>query len=112
MRTYSDAELAAYLGEQGIPLDAYFLVGEPGADLPALYLPEIGFRYIVIEINDLACECKAFLARRGVRRFRDSMEWQAVAHVELWPGWERHAPVAPAWAADAEPGAAPDTGRM
>ena len=107
MRAYSDAELAEYLGADGIPLDAYSLIGEPGADLAALYLPEIGFRVMIMRNNELAVACKAFLAQRGARRFRDYTEWQAAAHAERWPGWERHAPVALS-AFQAEPIAAPD----
>jgi hypothetical protein len=62
VRAYTDAELAEHLGAHGIPLEAYMLIGEPGADLPALYLPEIGFRYTVIEIDELARACKLYLA--------------------------------------------------
>ena len=107
MRAYSDAELAEFLGAPGIPLDAYSLIGEPGADLAALYLPEIGFRCMISSNPKLACASKAFLARRGARRFRDTTEWQAAAHAERWPGWERHAPGAPGAESGRTP-AAPD----
>lgn len=90
VRAHSDAKIAEHLGTDGIPLDAYSLVGEPGSELIGLYLPDIGFRFLLIRTNDLARECKVFLGRRGARRFRDSTEWQAVAHAERWPGWERH----------------------
>jgi hypothetical protein len=56
-----------YLANSGVPLDAYYLVGPPGAEMPAIWMPEIGFRYIVIEIDDLAMACGEYLRRRGTR---------------------------------------------
>ncbi len=106
MRAYSDAELAEYLGADSIPLDAYSLIGEPGADLAALYLPEIGFRVMIMRNNGLAVACKAFLAQRGARRFRDYTEWQAAGTQS--GGRVGAAPPVALSAFQAEPIAAPD----
>jgi hypothetical protein len=94
VRTYSDTELAEYLGGGVVPLDAYSLFGEAPHDLPVFWLPEIGFRYLIIEDDELSRASKDFLARRGARRFRDEAEMQSTAHSERWAGWEQHAPVA------------------
>ncbi len=91
----SDEELAEYLGGRGIPLAAYSLVGEPGGDLPCFWLPEVGFRYVIIETAGLDRAATDFLARRGARRFPDAAAVLAAAHAERWPGWEQHSPVAP-----------------
>ncbi|WP_020470851.1 hypothetical protein [Zavarzinella formosa] len=93
-RVCSDEELAEYLGGRDIPLAAYLLVGEPGGDLPCVWLPEVGFRHIIIETAGLDHAATAFLARRGTRRFPDTTAVLAAAHVERWPGWEQRSPVA------------------
>ena len=88
VRTYSDIDVAEELGNYGVPLDAYSLVGEAPHELPAFWLPEIGFRYLVIEDDELSRACADFLARRGARRFRDAAEMLSAACSERWPGWD------------------------
>jgi hypothetical protein len=92
VRTYSDTELIEFLGELGVPLDAYSLVGDAPHDLPVIWLPDVGFRYLTIEDSELARATLDFLARRGARRFRNDAELQPTAHRERWAGWEQHAP--------------------
>jgi hypothetical protein len=83
---HTDADIAEYLISPGIPLEAYYLIGEPGCDLPALWLPGIGLRIVIVENDALAAACLNYLARRGVRRFKSGTDMLETSQREQWPG--------------------------
>ena len=74
------------------------MIGPPGQDLPGFWLRDIGFRYMIIEADDLARACKRYLARTA-RRFPDTAAAMEAVHSGQWP------------VQAAEPAPAPDMGR-
>ena len=76
-------EVAARIASLG-PLSNVFLVGGS----IALWFPEIGLRYLIIEWDELAEACRDYLRAAGVRHFESCSELQEALRAEKWEGWD------------------------
>ena len=72
------------------PLENVFLLGKDDDTfgIPIIWYPDIGFRYLLIEIDDLAQGVYNYLREAGVRRFHSEMELQEAQRSEKWEGWD------------------------
>jgi len=72
------------------PLTNVFLIGEDSgtSGLPIVWYPEIGFRYLLLEKDELAAAVKEYLRAQGVRRFASETDLAEAHRNEQWPGWD------------------------
>lgn len=71
------------------PLQNVFLITDNDSyGLPIIWHPEIGFRYLVIERDDLAHAVYDYLREAGVRRFKSEGELLEAQRSERWEGWD------------------------
>jgi hypothetical protein len=71
-------------------LENVFLIADDNDThgLPIIWYPEIGFRYLIIEKDDLAQAVYDYLREAGVRRFKSETELQEAQRSEKWQGWD------------------------
>jgi hypothetical protein len=62
--------------------------GNNADGLPIVWYPEIGFRYLIIEKDDLARAVHRYLWEAGVRRFKSEAELLEAQRGEKWEGWD------------------------
>jgi hypothetical protein len=72
------------------PLENVFVIAEDDNDrgLPLIWYPEIGFRYLIIEKDDLAQAVHDYLRQARVRRFKSATEVSELCRTEKWAGWD------------------------
>jgi hypothetical protein len=65
------SEVAEWFESIGLPLKNYGLISVSGYErgLIVFYYPGVGFRYAIIENDDLASACYDFLRDKGVRMY-------------------------------------------
>jgi hypothetical protein len=85
----SDGEVIAQLTEEGTPLDAYFLLGEPGRQMVALWHPHNGVMACLIEDEGASRAYTRVLRKRGAREFQSAGEVYQAARREHWPNREK-----------------------
>lgn len=90
MSPVNDEQVVAYLDSLGVPPENIFLLGvdSQSGGLIGFWHPEVGFRYLITENDQLAEACKAYLLNRGARRFATGGEAYQTANAEKWPGWD------------------------
>ena len=90
MSPVTDEQVVAQLGFFGLPLENFFVFpGESGiGGLIGLSHPAIGFRYLILEDDELAKACYAYLLNRGARQFNTEKELNQAIATEKWPGWD------------------------
>lgn len=78
------------LGSLGVPPENIFLLPtESKSEGPiGFWHPDVGFRYLILESDELAKACYTYLLNRGARRFDTDEELYRAAAVEKWPGWD------------------------
>ena len=101
MAIISDEQVVEKLASIGASLENFFLfpierLPWDGDEEPAVigfWIPEIGFRYLILEKDDLARAAKQYLKKRGARVFAPEEDVWEVAFREKWPGWDTCADV-------------------
>jgi hypothetical protein len=86
MAHFSRQEIVKQLTEGGDAIQDYFLLGHA----PCTWNADLGCPMVhVIEIDDLAEECTAFLRSSGTPAFDTPQQLHAHAKAHLWTNWER-----------------------
>jgi len=85
----TDNEAIARLTEEGTPLGAFFLLGERGRQLVALWHPHNGVMACRIHDGSVRRAYKRVLRKFGAREFRSAREAYETARLERWPNWEK-----------------------
>jgi hypothetical protein len=85
----TDDEAIARLAENGVPLDAYFLIGKRGQQRIAFWEPSNGVMAGIIRDGKLSRAYKRVLRKLGAREFGSASEVYQVACEERWPNWEK-----------------------
>jgi hypothetical protein len=90
MSLITDEQVAACLESLGVPSEYIFLLPVPSESrgLIGFWHPEVGFRYLILENDDLAKACYAYLLNRGARRFFTNDELRHAIATEKWLGWD------------------------
>lgn len=74
------------------PRDRFFLLGEVGRQLIAFWHPKNGLMGSIIEDDELADACEAYMRQHGYQSFETSAAVYEHAVRVGWPGWERFRP--------------------
>ena|ERR1700733_302779 len=89
-----DEQAKLQLESLGVPPENLFLLtGDDDEGLIALWHPEIGMRFVIIENDVLAKACTRRLLQQGARQFDSTEQLLETASREKWPGWELCQPV-------------------
>lgn len=90
MTIFSDEEIHKKIQSWGIPLEKIFLIGPTDESycLIGLWIDDVGFRFHIIEDNELARRCVSAL-QRLVRHLESNEDVVEIAKREKWPGSER-----------------------
>lgn len=92
----SEQQFVADYVDVDIPLERYFLLGEPGRQGVACWHTTNGLMACLIEDDKAAAACVDFLRRRGHPVFASLADVYAHAARMRWPGWERNTSAGPA----------------
>jgi hypothetical protein len=89
MSLVADEKVVTRLNSLGVPTENLFLLPGDGDAEGSIVLwhPEIGARFVVIENDELARACYAYLLGHGARRFASCQQFLEAAAAEKWPGW-------------------------
>jgi translation initiation factor IF-1 len=92
MADVTESDVLEVLTQDGLsPADHLLVqVGDTDHYFPFVWNPNCGPMGCIIEDDDLAAACEAYLKRSGARRFRTYAALLEAARHERWPGWERH----------------------
>jgi hypothetical protein len=91
MSLVTDEQVVAQLDSLGVPSEYFFLFPVEGSGIGGLigsWHPEIGFRYLILENDELAKASYAYLMRRGARQFLTTEELNQAISSEKWLGWD------------------------
>lgn len=89
MDALSEESILEKIRSWGVPLEKMFLVGSEDALLIGLWLDDIGFRFYLIENDDVATRCLNALKRLCARRCESPADVYEIARIENWPGYGR-----------------------
>jgi len=84
------------LHSMGLPMENMFLITEESENdgIMVLWYPEIGARELLIENDELAMACYAYLLNHGARKFVSWEDFGRALAAEKWPGWDTCEPSA------------------
>ena len=76
MASITEEQVVACIDSFGLPPENmfFFPVESEAEGLIGLWYPESGFRYLIIENDELAKACYTYLLNRGARKFRTTEE--------------------------------------
>ena len=90
MSPVTDDQVVSRLDSLGVSPENLFIFPSESeiGGLIGFWHPEIGFRYLILENDDLAKKCYTYLLNRGARRFDTEAELNQAIVTEKWPGWD------------------------
>jgi hypothetical protein len=90
MSLITDEQVVARLNSLGVPLEYIFVlpIESQKRGLIGFWHQEIGFRYLIIENDEVANACYTYLLNRGARLFNTDEELRQALATEKWPGWD------------------------
>jgi hypothetical protein len=90
MTPITDEQVEAKFASIGVPLENFFVlpIESTGGGLIGFWHPEIGFRLLILEKEDWAKACYAYLLKRGARQFASDEDISKAIYAEKWPRWD------------------------